>query len=184
MFKKGHLQYNTGRTHFKKGQTAWNKKKWIKKICQNCGKEFEVKPCFKNTAKFCSNKCSGFQARKGKKSSKEHKRKQSEAQQGKKGHNWQGGLTSKNRTIRNSLENKLWRLDIFERDNFTCQMPACEKRGGRIEAHHIKTFSKFPELRFVIDNGITLCKECHKKTKGKEEMFEDLFNSIIKITAD
>lgn len=32
-----------------------------------------------------------------------------------------------------------------------------------MEVHHIKNFSEFPELRFAIDNGITLCKQAHKK---------------------
>lgn len=75
--------------------------------------------------------------------------------------NWQGGKSGLNRLIRNSLEYKLWRLAVFERDNFTCRF--CGVRGGKLNADHIKPFALFPELRFAIDNGRTLCKPCHIK---------------------
>ena len=86
---------------------------------------------------------------------------------GKKHWNWKGGKTPINMTIRGSLEYKLWRTAVFERDNYTCIW--CGVRNGngkRIELHadHIKPFAYFPELRFAIDNGRTLCRECHKKT--------------------
>jgi len=95
--------------------------------------------------------------------------------------NWKGGITPINEKIRKSFELQNWRIKIFERDIYLCQMPDCDKTERYLNAHHIKTFSKYPELRFAIDNGITLCKNCHNKTKWKEEQFEKLFLEIIKI---
>jgi hypothetical protein len=76
---------------------------------------------------------------------------------------WKGGLTPLSKRLQNSLEYKLWRKSIFERDDYTCQM--CGIRGGDLEADHIKPQSLFPKLRFAIDNGRTLCLVCHKATE-------------------
>lgn len=76
--------------------------------------------------------------------------------------NWKGGVTAKHEIERKSLAYKEWRMEIFERDNYTCVL--CGKRGGNLEADHIKPFAHYPKLRFVIDNGRTLCKSCHRKT--------------------
>jgi len=80
---------------------------------------------------------------------------------------WRGGITPVNEVIRKSLESRIWRRAVFERDNWTCQN--CEIRSGNgkkvvLHADHIKPFAFFPELRFAIDNGRTLCKPCHKTT--------------------
>lgn len=114
---------------------------------------------------------------KGKKMSEEHKKKLSAAHIGKphphggkpnfktRGancHLWKGGITPINSAIRHSIEYKLWRTAVFERDNYTCVW--CNKRGGVLNADHIKPFARFPELRFAIDNGRTLCVPCHKST--------------------
>lgn len=99
----------------------------------------------------------------GKKFSKEHRKKIGENGifHGSTNPNWRGGVFPENKKIRKSIEYRLWREAVFSRDNFTCQ--DCGNRGGRLQAHHIKEFCLFPELRLAIDNGMTLCRECHKK---------------------
>ncbi len=84
---------------------------------------------------------------------------------GSKNHLWKGGVTTINEKIRKSIEYRLWREAVFSRDNFTCL--ECEKRGGYLHAHHFKPFALYPELRFAIDNGRTLCSNCHYKIHRK-----------------
>ena len=73
-----------------------------------------------------------------------------------------GTKSKESQLIRASLEYRLWRKAIFERDNYTCVW--CRQRGGEIQADHIKPFAFYPELRFAIDNGRTLCRKCHLTT--------------------
>lgn len=78
-------------------------------------------------------------------------------------------LTPENKRIRCGLQFKKWRINVFTRDNWTCQECGIKNKKGlgktvELNPHHIKSFSLFPELRFNISNGITLCRECHKKT--------------------
>ena len=81
------------------------------------------------------------------------------------------------KSIRWSLEYRQWRSDVFQRDNWTCQ--TCGKRGCYLEAHHIirfidiikrydiKTIKEAIDCKMLwdIDNGVTLCRECHQLTK-------------------
>lgn len=83
---------------------------------------------------------------------------------------WKGGVTSINKQIRGSDMYIQWRKLVFERDNYTCQW--CKKRGGKIEADHIKPFAWFLDFRFDITNGKTLCTDCHKwKTKIDKRIY-------------
>lgn len=93
----------------------------------------------------------------------ETRRRMSLERKGDKCYAWKGGITKINLSIRNSFEYRLWREAVFKRDSYTCVW--CGKRGGKLNADHIKPFCNYPELRFSIDNGRTLCIECHKTTE-------------------
>jgi len=54
-------------------------------------------------------------------------------------------------------------MGSFERDNFQCVFGGKE-HSNDLRADHIKPFALYPELRFEIDNGRTLCESCHRKT--------------------
>lgn len=81
---------------------------------------------------------------------------------GEKSPSWKGGISRAYKTGYYSEEYKDWRMKVFTRDNWICQV--CQKVGGYLTAHHIKSFAHYPELRFDVNNGITLCEECHKLT--------------------
>ena len=61
---------------------------------------------------------------------------------------------------RSTTAYKEWRKAVYERDNYTCRM--CGKSGVRLNAHHIKSWKRFPAFRYDINNGVTLCEKCHK----------------------
>lgn len=76
---------------------------------------------------------------------------------------WEG----KNKDHRHSKMYVQWREKVFIRDNYTCQR--CNVRGGNLEAHHIRPFSMYGGLRYKIDNGVTLCKKCHKEVHRSKD---------------
>ena len=79
--------------------------------------------------------------------------------------NWKGGITLENDKIRQSIEYREWQNAVHKRDKYTCQ--CCGKRYKDISVHHIFPFSDYIGLRFNIDNGICLCKDCHdSRIKG------------------
>lgn len=67
--------------------------------------------------------------------------------------------------LRNSNQYAIWRRAILTRDNYTC-IECGDDRRSMMEVDHIKPFSLYPDLRFAIDNGRTLCIDCHKKTSS------------------
>ena len=76
---------------------------------------------------------------------------------------WEGSKISESEKLRRGWRYKEWREKVFERDNYTCQY-CDDNTGGNLEAHHIRNFAECEKLRFDIDNGIILCKQCHNPT--------------------
>ena len=95
--------------------------------------------------------------------------------------NWKDGIYPFRELLRDSFKYRQWRSDIFTRDNFTCIWCGLRSGNGKavnLQADHIKSYSsilneynittyeeaeKCEEL-WDINNGRTLCIDCHKKT--------------------
>lgn len=80
---------------------------------------------------------------------------------------WKGGNSSERKKIITSLEYTKWRRSVFERDDYTCVWCGARNGNGKyiaLQADHIKPFCDYPDLRFNLDNGRTLCVPCHRKT--------------------
>lgn len=138
----------------------------IEKICVKCNKSYLTFKCRLDTKKYCSKECYNKDMI-GKKLSIERIQSHIKNRKGYNSHLWKGGKTIKSKIIRGSFQYKIWRTSVFERDNYTCV--CCNRRNIKglklvLNADHIKPFSLYPELRFEISNGRTLCIDCHKTT--------------------
>lgn len=78
---------------------------------------------------------------------------------GEKNVNWAGGISKANDVIRGSIEERAWIRAVFARDHYTCQIT--KVKGCRLTAHHILNFASHPELRFTVENGISLSEDVH-----------------------
>ena len=72
-----------------------------------------------------------------------------------------------------------WRIHIYKRDKFKCQMPGCS-RTRPLNAHHIQKWASASMLRYDVDNGITLCRGCHGRVTGHEQHYQRLFQDIVR----
>jgi hypothetical protein len=79
---------------------------------------------------------------------------------------------------RNDPAYKAWRSEVYKRDNWKCKVSNADCY-GRIEAHHILGWSAFPELRYNINNGITLCHYHHPRKRDDEERLAPTFNKLV-----
>ncbi len=130
----------------------------------------------------------------GWKHTEEAKRRMSEgsrktAPRGEKHWYWKGGISPLRNRLEDTFAYKQWRKEVFERDNYTCQ--DCGKRGGNLEAHHIKPFltilkeidksvkNKFQyalqyNILWDVSNGITYCIKCHSKNDSHRRLSSEI----------
>jgi hypothetical protein len=155
-FKKGKKRkpYPTGERH-----PRWLGGERKKKACQFCEEKFGPRPTESVTTfwkrKFCSKLCAdqgGFRY-----TGKDHPNYRAEAR----------------RKNRGGSHHK-WVNAVISRDKATCQK--CNAQGVELHAHHIKSYKEFPELRFDVANGLTLCFKCHWETHAA--LNENAVNSV------
>lgn len=127
-----------------------SKKSVLKKKCKICLKQFEVRKS--EASKYVT--CSTPRCRKKNKL-------------GKNNPNWKHGRGGEKRD-RSTKKYREWRTAVFERDGYACVFGG-KAHGKELQADHIRPWAYFPTLRFNVDNGRTLCVECHRTT------FKDVF---------
>ena len=113
------------------------------KICKGCGKPFV--DSHGGSHLFCSHKC------------------YTEWNKGENNPSYNPNLTDEEREKeRNLPEIATWRKQVYERDNYTCQCCG-DNKGGNLVAHHKNGYNWDKEHRTDVDNGVTLCEDCHKE---------------------
>lgn len=191
-FKKGMTPWNKGTKgltgansgSFKKGMKQPHEKPKIQKVCK-CGVVFFVKQSL-DRVKSCSRSCASkgrTSPMKGRKHSIEAKEKQRLAKLGKTGelcHNYikdRSLIKLSDRKLHDPLV-KQWRMEVKKRDNFSCRI-ADIKCNGRLEVHHILRWADYPELRYEINNGITLCHYHHPRKVVEEKRLVPTFQELV-----
>ena len=155
-------------------------------------------------AKFCSQKCYGISLKKnvgglnpffGKTHTESVRERISDARKGrryavftefKKGvrpWNYRGGVDVRSYHSLFSPEYVLWRKSVFVRDSFKCRISNGDC-SGQLEVHHILRWADYPELRYQLNNGITLCHFHHPRRKEEEKRLQSEFQALVSVSSD
>ena len=73
-----------------------------------------------------------------------------------------------------------WSKSVKKRDTWKCKI-SNKDCNGKIESHHILSWKDYPELRYVLENGITLCKIHHPRKREDEKRLSLYFKSLLTI---
>lgn len=104
---------------------------------------------------------------------------------GENNYNWKGGYENERIRFRKTYEFKTWVKEVYKRDGYTCQ--CCGRYGVKLNAHHLDGYNWCIEKRTDVDNGITLCKNCHNnfhniygRGNNTKKQFEEFLLSFSK----
>ncbi len=73
---------------------------------------------------------------------------------------------------------KIWMNGVKSRDGWKCKIGNSDCK-GRLESHHILNWKDYPELRYEINNGITLCHAHHPRKRSEEAKLSPFFQSLV-----
>ena len=117
----------------------------------------------------------------GKVLSEETKRKISEGHSGKNNYRWIKDRSILLKNQRNDPEYKQWVKKVKKRDNNICRINN-KDCSGYCEVHHILNWSEYPELRYEVNNGITLCQAHHLRKRAEEKRLIPFFQELVSVS--
>lgn len=175
------------------------------KVCLSCGNEYKTYKSHFERRKYCSSRCNmkanrnvviaaAIKAITGKTTSNKQKLVASNRWKGSGNPNFGKDMSGPkhpnwiaDRSLllkkqeRNDSAYKEWRMSVWKRDEFKCRVMSHECR-GRLEAHHILSWSEHPELRYNINNGITLCHAHHPRRRAEEKRLVPFFMDLVSVS--
>lgn len=76
-----------------------------------------------------------------------------------------------------------WRTSVFKRDGYKCKI-SNKECGDYVQAHHILSWRDYPELRYKLNNGITLCLAHHPRKRSEEKRLASEFQRLVSVSKD
>lgn len=176
---------------------------FVKRTCEQCNGIFYDRNRYDRTVRFCSQQCYGKSIEKNvgelnpffgkthteivrkairERSKGKHYSKETEFQKGMKPWNYKKDRSSlKKDDRRNDPAYQEWRRQVYLRDGFECKMSNSDC-SGKIEAHHILGWSEYAELRYNLNNGITLCHAHHPRKRAEEKRLVPVFQGLMSVS--
>jgi len=172
---------------YKRIKPAWNKGKKGVQIAWNKGKKFSKETIERMKEAKSKNPTRYWLGKNRPPHSKETiKKMKLSAKRGEESHRWIKDRTKLKKTgeankDRRSSAYITWRKNVLLRDNFKCKI-ANQDCNDKVIAHHILGYTEYPELRYKINNGITLCQAHHPRKRAEEKRLVPTFLALNQVS--